>query len=206
MTSKCPANNCTWTMSSLKGHITWGEGGKRKGESFTWVVCCSNKSHLLPRLQQSWCSSRGICNAAHAGEKQPFKYPEGKQSSLSHRGDTIQQCGLEKTKNRSYWKFQQQHRQWGSLKKQNKNTSTCLGLLRKFKIDKRKRGPRLHDKCLKRRVRMRAESTAHSLHWVTLQHETAEHLTDVYLVTQWKLTPLQDTGGIQGKNTGKVPL
>lgn len=44
--------------------------------------------------------------------------------------------------------------------------------------------------------------SALSPHWVTLQHETAAHQTDVYLVTQWKLTPFRTGGAISGK-TGR---
>lgn len=74
--------HCTWTKSSLKGDITLGKKGKERGESFTGAFCCSNKDTLLPRLQQSWCS-RGRYNAAHAGRKQQFKFPQGR-SHLCH--------------------------------------------------------------------------------------------------------------------------
>lgn len=156
------------------------------------AICCSNKDTLLPRLQQSWCS-RGWYNAAHASRKQLFKFPWG--SSNFFHVERMQANGVVRKQKQELMKIPTPPPlvkwPWLWITKKQTNTSTSLGLFGKLKINKRKWGPRLSDKCLGRRVHLRAESTEHSLHWVTLQHETAEQLTDVYLVTQWKLTPFR---------------
>lgn len=179
-------------MSSLKGNITLGER----------AFCCSNKDTHLPRLQQSWCS-RGRYIAAHADRKQLFTFPLG-SSHLCHTERMQVSSVVGRKQKQEHSNSNNSTSVWGDpghawLKsKTNKNTSTSLGV--KSKINKRKWGPRLSDKCLGRCVHLSPQCT---LHWVTLQHETAEHLTDVYLVTQWKLTPFRTGGAYEEKPEGR---